>query len=322
MIAPKTVAAFAFHHAGPVALIRRANRKSLRILMYHRFPTEDADQFRRQCEHIIHFYRPISLTHAARHFRDNIALPENAVVVTIDDGYRDFYLHGYPALKSFGIPATMFLTTGVIDGLTWFWWDKLNFALDHTPLQSISIAGERDVPLLTPNQRQAALDRIAEAMTKLPNQDRLITIDSLPDLFKVKIPLAPPEKFAPLNWDEIREMARNGVEFGAHTVTHPILSRVESVQELRSEMEISRDRIAAELGMPIRHFCYPSGRPEDLDGRVKQLAESAGFETAVTTHHGFNKPGADLLLMSRIGADPHYGHYYFARQLAGFRVGS
>ncbi len=320
MIRLKRLAQLAFHHSGALALLRHANRRTLRILMYHRFPAEHTHTFRLQCEHMVRHYRPISLTEAANHFKTGTALPENALAITIDDGYRDFYYNGYPSLKQFGIPATMFVTTGVIDGLTWFWWDKLHFALLATPLQSVSLAGEQNVPLRNAEEREAALHRIADAMTRVPNRERLALIDSLPALLQVEVPVSPPERFRPLGWAEIREMRSNGIEFGAHTVTHPILSRVESMEELRQEIEVSRDRVAEELGVPTRHFCYPSGRAEDLNAKVRQLAATAGFETAVTTEQGLNLPGADLLLMKRIGVEPECEDFYFARQVAGFRL--
>ena len=193
----KTLAEFAFHHSG-IPLLRRRNRSKLRILMYHRFPSEHAESFRGQCRHIARHYRPMTLTQAGRHLQNGTPFPDNALVVTVDDGYRDFYPNAYPALKEFGIPATLFLTTGVVDGLTWFWWDKLQMALDTTPKQSISLAGERNVPLDTPQARDAALHRIAEAMTKVPNSERIELVEGLPALFDVAIPTSPPEKYQAL----------------------------------------------------------------------------------------------------------------------------
>lgn len=319
MTSLKTAAEFAFHHSG-IPLLRRRNRKKLRILMYHRFPAAHAENFHQQCRYIARHYRTITLTEAGRHISSRTPFPDHSMVVTVDDGYRDFYPNAYPALKEFGIPATLFLTTGVLDGLTWFWWDKLQLALDTTPKQSISIAGQHNVPLDSPQAREAALHRIADAMTKIPNSERLALVDNLPALFDITVPASPPEKYQVLRWDEVREMSKHGIDFGAHTVTHPILSRVETTESLRQEMATSRDRIAEELGKPTLHFCYPSGRREDLDGRVKQLAAAAGFQTAVTTEPGLNLLMADLLLLKRVGVDPHLNFHYFARQLAGFRL--
>ncbi len=43
------------------------------------------------------------------------SLPERAVVLTFDDGYHDFLSVTWPLLKSYGYPATVYLTTHRVD---------------------------------------------------------------------------------------------------------------------------------------------------------------------------------------------------------------
>lgn len=297
MISPRSLAQIVFHRSGLLRVVRHRNRKCLRILMYHRFPDADTAAFDRQCRHIQDHYHALSLSEAGRLLKSGSALPDNALVITVDDGYEDFYRNAFPALRQHGIPATVFLTTGFLDGLTWLWWDRVRVALERTPAKD-------------------SFDSTVEALTRVPNQERLRTIESMAQ----GVDATPPTLYVPLRWDQAREMSKHGIDFGAHTVMHPILSRIETEGELRWEIEQSRDRIAQELGTRTLHFCYPSGRPEDLDGRTRQLVEAAGFETAVTTEPGFNSPGADLLLMRRIGVEPGNTPHYFKQQLAGFRV--
>jgi peptidoglycan/xylan/chitin deacetylase (PgdA/CDA1 family) len=47
-------------------------------------------------------------------------LPERPVVITFDDGFRDFYESAFPALMKYSFPATLFIVTSFIDGCsTW-----------------------------------------------------------------------------------------------------------------------------------------------------------------------------------------------------------
>ena len=53
----------------------------------------------------------------------------NSVLLTVDDGYQDFYNLAFPILKKYEVPATVFFTTDFIDKRIWLWHDLLNFGL-------------------------------------------------------------------------------------------------------------------------------------------------------------------------------------------------
>src|SRR5882724_2395539 len=98
-----------FRAAGGVRVVRWLNRRNLRILMYHRFTTRAA--LERQCAHIREHYNPISLTRAAESLRGGNPLPERAVAITVDDGYRDFHDIAFPVFSAYQIPATVYVVT-------------------------------------------------------------------------------------------------------------------------------------------------------------------------------------------------------------------
>ena len=72
---------------------------------------------------------------------------ENSVVITIDDGYRDNYLHAYPILKKYSIPATIFLATNPISDRTILWHDKVFSAFRETKITYIRRFGNFDCNL-------------------------------------------------------------------------------------------------------------------------------------------------------------------------------
>jgi peptidoglycan/xylan/chitin deacetylase (PgdA/CDA1 family) len=299
----------ALDRAGGLRAVRFLNRRSLRILMFHSFLPRRADieeRLARRCRHLRQFYHPVSMSEAAQAWREGTPLPANAVAVTVDDGYRDFFDIAYPVFREHGIPATVYLVTDFMDGKLWLWPDRLRYAVEHA---EPGAAG-----------REHALQEFSSSAKAMPDSERRRFMDQLPALLGVRIPDSPPEEYAPLTWDSVREMAAHAIEFGAHSATHPILSRVESEAELRAEIEGSKRRIEQELGRPVRHFCYPNGRPEDIGERVVACVKSAGFETAVVTSEGFNRTGADPLLLKRIPADPEYTDRFFAEYVAGLRA--
>jgi peptidoglycan/xylan/chitin deacetylase (PgdA/CDA1 family) len=85
-------------------------------------------------------------------------------------------------------------------------------------------------------------------------------------------------ELATMRWERLRELAERGVEIGAHSVTHPHLTRL-SDAELNHELVFSRQRIEDELGRPCRLLAYPYG---EYDGRVAAAARTAGYDAAFT----------------------------------------
>lgn len=312
----RSLARIAFHRAGGLRLARYRNRAGFRILMYHRFPRGCEPALTRQCAHLRKHYHVLSMTEVARILSAREAFPPNSLAVTVDDGYRDF-LTGCRTFAAFRIPVTLYLTTGFVDRKLWFWVDQLHYLFEQAPSRRLSI------PLSTGRTLEYPADSgyaVKEAFKELPNDERLRWMEALPGLLGVPMPVHPPEENAPLTWEEIRRLSAEGVDLGAHTGTHPILSRVREDGDLRQEIDGSKERIEEQTGRSVLHFCYPNGKWRDFDARVVEMVRHARFETAVTTEPGLNFRGADPLRLLRIGVTPDYPQPYFESCAAAFRV--
>lgn len=306
----KRAARAAFHNAGGVAMARWINRKGVRILMYHRF--RDRDALARQCAHIRAHYAPVSMSQVADWLSGGAALPENALAVTVDDGYRDFYQVAFPVFREHGIPATVYLVSDFLERKLWLWVDQVRYAF----LRGQALRPE----LATPQARRQAAYEMTEAAKRLPNAERLRLLAGLPDQLQVVLPHEAPLEYEPLRWEEVREMAAASIEFGAHTRTHPVLSRGLGAQELADEIAGSKRQIEQQLGRPVEHFCYPNGSNEDFGADAVEAVRAANYRTAVTTESGLNYPGANRFELLRIGVEPGLDQDYFERCAAGFRV--
>jgi peptidoglycan/xylan/chitin deacetylase (PgdA/CDA1 family)/GT2 family glycosyltransferase len=99
-----------------------------------------------------------------------------------------------------------------------------------------------------------------------------------------------------LDANDLRRLARAGVEIGAHSRTHPRLPRV-SASELVDEVAGScADLEGMGLG-PVRLFAYPHG---ESDERVEGAVERAGCQIAFTSAPGRVRPGVDPYRLPRI----------------------
>ena len=153
------------------------------------------------------------------------------VVITFDDGFRDFYTHAFPILQPHGFSATMYLPTAFIG-----------------------------------DERRSFKSREC------------------------------------LNWAEVKELHRAGIEFGSHTTNHPQLLEL-SWSEVEHEIQDSKFEIEAQLGVPCATFAYPYAFPQtrqDFADRFKDLLMTAGYETCVTTQLGLARPDDDPMQIKRL----------------------
>jgi peptidoglycan/xylan/chitin deacetylase (PgdA/CDA1 family) len=122
-------------------------------------------------------------------------------------------------------------------------------------------------------------------------------------LSSASLPLEPAAK--PLGWDQVRSMQAGGIEFGGHTVTHPILSLL-SRESQEQEVLLSQQRIHEETGVSPKTFAYPNGSGRDFTDETVEIVRRVGYQAACTTRKGSNKPGCNPMTLLRlgIGSDP------------------
>jgi peptidoglycan/xylan/chitin deacetylase (PgdA/CDA1 family) len=272
------------------SLVRKA--RSFQILTYHRvnddgdpfFPSLPTEVFERHMAWIARHYRVLPVEALVDRLNED-TLPSNALAITFDDGYRDNLTHAAPILARYRLPATIFLTTGLIgsDSLSWF--DRLAIAFKTTPAPWYSAPGGQTVRLAGEPERLDALARALDHLKRLPEPDFQRGLAEVIGALGVAVP--PSRKNLMLTWDDARALAGLGFSIGAHTVNHPILSRI-SAERARDEIVESRAAIESAMGRPPRAFAYPNGGREDYTAGVVRLVQDAGFTCAVTTRFGLN----------------------------------
>jgi peptidoglycan/xylan/chitin deacetylase (PgdA/CDA1 family) len=109
--------------------------------------------------------------------------------------------------------------------------------------------------------------------------------------------LASLEQRRMLSWGQIREMERGGINFGAHTLTHPDLTRLPA-EHARQEIIASKEIIQDALGKPVHSFAYPYGRYDEQSRRIvkEHFACACSDRLAVTTS------ASDLFALERVDA--------------------
>lgn len=304
----------------------RSRPSGLTILAYHRvldMGDEDAFPgdpelvsasvacFRRQMVALKRFWSPIPLRDAVAAVERGQVLPPRSVVVTFDDGHGDNYIHAYPILKELGLPATIFLSTGYIGSENVFWFDRVCTLLHVAPAGSYTVT-----PLFTPValgdvcSRRHAAQALLAALKQVPDAQMRSAVAELEARFGAYAPVQM-TRAANLNWDQVREMSRNGIDFGSHTVTHPILTRV-GAEQLRHELAASREAIEHNTGHPCDILAYPVGKPYAYNQQVIETARACGYRAALSYVDGVDDfRSADLFALKRVSVERYYSHPLF-----------
>ena len=218
------------------------------ILMYHMISEpETAEEVKYACSperfdnHMRQLKRngfnPVSLAQIEQYLLLNKDLPDNAVAITLDDGFANNYTHAFPILAKHSIPATIFLASGCL-GSTNHWMTQQGF---------------------------------------------------------------PTRKM--LDWQQIQEMDKHNITFGAHTISHPKLPELD-ITLADYEISASKKAIEENLGKACNHFAYPYGL---FNTEHRDSVEAAGYTLACSTRSGFNNAERDPFVLHRIevyGNDP------------------
>jgi peptidoglycan/xylan/chitin deacetylase (PgdA/CDA1 family) len=239
-------------------------------------------EFEQQINYISKHYNCVALPEAVERLAEG-ALSERTIIVSFDDGYHDNLVHALPVLERYGVPATIFVTTGFIDGTCVPWWYEQDAILRKLDAAEISWKGRSfSWKLETPAQTLSAMSELYYLFKEMSHGDQ--------DAFMEKLRNLCPSRFTPesmfLSWDELIELSRHPlITIGAHTKSHPVLSRL-TAEGVRDELAGGKEILERRLGHSVDHLAYPFGGSAQVCRREFEAACEAGFRSAFTTRFG------------------------------------
>jgi peptidoglycan/xylan/chitin deacetylase (PgdA/CDA1 family) len=303
---------------------RARRHPAFAILTYHRVNDDNdpfldslsTEVFERQIAHVARHYSVFTVEDLVERMARGGRLPRNAVAITFDDGYRDTLSHAAPILTRHGVPATVFLASGFIGTAEVPWYDRLALGFKFTREQAVTTPWGDVLDLGTPEGRLRSLQQTRTYLKRIPEEPAWQGLDRL--MARLGVTEQRYFKNAMLTWDDVHALAGLGFSIGAHTVSHPILSRV-SLERAWQEIAGSRSMIADACGRRPRAFAYPNGGAADYTAGVVELVRRAGFTCAATTRFGMNTPTTSPWELRRGG--PWESHLpTFALKLAWYRM--
>ncbi|MGQ0646979.1 MAG: polysaccharide deacetylase family protein [Gemmatimonadaceae bacterium] len=287
-----------------LSLLRAAFAHDLPILTYHRiWDLNDAErypydldlisasvaEFQWQMEYVGRHFTPITFATLARIVAGEVAAPRRPIIITLDDGFEDNFRLAFPILRSLGVPATLFVSTGYIGTNTTYWFDQLAHLVLTAPDGRLPIAG-LDAPLELADlpSRRGAVQQVLAHTKMISNAKRVELVTDLHRRLGRDETNSATESSRPMTWDNVREMARAGIEIGSHTVRHPILTRLTG-EEMQAELVESRRMIESQIGQTVTVLSYPVGESYAFNDDVCAASRAAGYRFAVSFVFGTNR---------------------------------
>lgn len=290
-------------------LARILDKSHVRVFMFHRFSEGDdprktsAAVFRAQLELLKTDYTPVQFSEAAEAISSGKRMRRPYACVTVDDGHADFFHIAWPILRELEVPATVFVTTSFMDG-KWLWTDALEYMMFNAVEDSYQVvlpSGKFAFRLTADERGRREIWRRVAADMKWNNQVREKVLADMASALSFQLPESPVPTYASMGWDKVRELADNGIEIGAHTVSHSFLPGL-SDSALDLELRGARLQIEEQISRHVSALAYPNGSTRDVNDRVIKAAQDSGYSCAAVAYKPC--PGDSSSDLFRIGRWP------------------
>jgi peptidoglycan/xylan/chitin deacetylase (PgdA/CDA1 family) len=277
-----------------------------KIFLFHRVTSErdplwdpmDPIHFKRVVARIHNNYSVLSLNELL----DNKKPTTNkiACAIVFDDGYRDFLDFALPVLNQYKLPCCMCVVTDCVNAQLPPWTYQLDDIFVRTQKKGIKIEIEW-LPLNFKNriwhnddQRLRYARELKIMMKGIDDKRRLELFNAVKSYFDdVEM-----KKGLMMNWNELIEIHKMGIEIASHTVSHPMLANIANEKEIYFQLSESYDLIKENLGEAPVTISYPAG---SYDERVKKIAAEVGYLRGLAVNQSaYNSHANDIFEVPRI----------------------
>ncbi len=304
-----------FKYLGFFKVIKFFFRKKVLILAYHGFEMHDECSFSRgplfikksTLEQRMRYIRMggfnvVSLNTALNGLREGKALPNNCVVITVDDGWYSTLYHADEIFSKYDYPYTVYSSTyyskkeiPVLNMvLRYILWACKNKTVNITNLNISELHGIYS--LRDKDQKYKLLKKIFEYFDRLQStKQKYDFIKKISRLFEVDYnEIENKRHLSLLNLSEIRLLSERGVDIQLHTHRHrmPLGNKI----EIEKEIYDNRKYLSCCVQNKFEHFCYPSNV---YDQTCESILKAIGITSASTCNNGFVSPECNYYYLPR-----------------------
>jgi peptidoglycan/xylan/chitin deacetylase (PgdA/CDA1 family) len=255
----------------------------------------NAETFRRQLQLLKKQYNVISPTDFLAWCQGKENLPPRAVLLTCDDDLRNTLTDMVPILQEYGLSCLFFVTGASLREMPAMLWCEELYLMLLAAKESVALDlahGEFAAKSVTVSQKRTLWWNLVKYLSRYNATARQGLLDDvrtqlhLPDDWSTALLTDPLRgRFLMLNRVELRALVDAGMDVGAHTLTHSILSQL-SAEEAWCEISESRSKLADAIGKPVWALAYPFGDAASVTEREREMAQRAGFTCAFVNSGG------------------------------------
>lgn len=224
---------------------------------------------------------------------------KSIATVLFDDGYKDNIEYAAPILQKYKCPASFYIVTDCIDRNIPTWTYIIDNVLQQTKQDTLQLpydfVPERFKSVQLNNQTQSNIDfkSLKPWMKSLPNTERLLVTESI--LLQGADVKTLNNKM--MNWEDIRQLSKEGFIIGSHSHTHPLLASLEDESAITSELKISAQKILEQTGHAPQTISYPIG---SFDERVTRLSKEQGYKYGLAVEQKFFQYPSGKMTIPRV----------------------
>lgn len=296
-------------------------RSRLLILTYHRvrerpdvvYPGDpDREEFAAQMGMLNKYFNLLTVSQAVRDIRAG-RLAKRAVCVTFDDGYADNHEVAAPILEGLGTPATFFVATGYLNGGI-MWNDRIIETFRQLSPGEYDFGDLGQVSVPDNDCRSKITQKTLNKLKYLEGDERDRISRAIFKKFNIES-----SNSIMMTDAMVKDLHDRGMEIGAHTVSHPIMARLDAASAA-VEVETSKAYLEALLQSDVTSFAYPNGKfGKDLTARDVEIVRASGFDVAVTTDRGSVTASSNRWALPRVSLTGSSGMKSLARLCRDYR---
>jgi len=283
---------------------------SILILFYHRFTNLGLDprnlcvipsKFEDEIQYLKNNFNIISSSDLISSFKKGI-FPRRSIIITFDDGYSDNYYIASRILKKHNVPATFFITAGIINSTREFWWDEIEkiFLIDFDNFKPLEIFINNNRYFWDIKDKQdikKLYNELMDLLRFINSNERSRILKELFNWSNKKKTMRDSHKI--LTEKELQELVKNNLfDIGSHTVNHCSLASL-SPQEQFYEMSESKKILETIVENEVIGIAYPYGNIININKDTKTIANKVGYKFGMAVINSIVFKKSDLFLLPR-----------------------
>jgi peptidoglycan/xylan/chitin deacetylase (PgdA/CDA1 family) len=262
----------------------------------------ESDLFARCMKRLRAVGHALSMDEVLAHCERRSPFPARSYAITFDDGFENNLSVAAPILADLDIPATIYVTSGLVESNGMSWIDRVEYVIEDVADQELRVEwASEPFPIRDTRSRIEFLKAVRRHVKNDPACDPNAFADALcarlgrPGQLSTDDPLD-----LKMSWEQVRGAHASAyLTIGGHSHTHPILSFL-TPERLADELDTSLELLSRKAGVGPTHYSYPEGLAHCYSDAVIVALKERGVRCCPTAMDGDNGPSADPFHLRRI----------------------